>query len=99
MPPLILFRPLVPLCWVVISYPRNFAAPVRACVIRVFPADSSRWSSSRRKVVSRCLISSASAFGPVNPKSVSSAYAEDRVMPTLVSDALVRAVGGFLVSA
>jgi len=22
--PLILFRPLVPLCWVVISYPRNF---------------------------------------------------------------------------
>jgi hypothetical protein len=35
----------------------------------------------------------------VNPKSVSSAYAEDRVMPTLVSDALVRAVGGFLVSA
>jgi hypothetical protein len=28
-----------------------------------------------------------------------SAYAEDRVMPTLVSDALVRAVGGFLVSA
>jgi len=32
--PLILFRPLVPLCWVVISYPRNFAALVRACVIR-----------------------------------------------------------------
>ena len=67
-------RPLVPPCWVVISYPRNFAAPVRACVIRVFAADSSRWSSSRRNMVSRCLISSASAFGPVNPKSVSSAY-------------------------
>jgi hypothetical protein len=29
----------------------------------------------------------------------SSAYAEARVMPTLISDALVRAVGGFLVSA
>jgi hypothetical protein len=80
--PLILFRPLVPLCWVVISYPRNFAAPVRACVIRVFSADSSRWSSSRKNVASRCLISSASAFGPVNPKSVSSAYADIRVMPT-----------------
>jgi hypothetical protein len=29
----------------------------------------------------------------------SSAYAEVRVMPTLVSDALVRVVGGFLMSA
>jgi hypothetical protein len=88
MPPLMRFRPLVPLCWVVISYPRNFAAPVRACVIRVFSADSSRWSSSRRKVASRCLISSASAFGPVNPKSVSSAYADLWIMPTGVLESL-----------
>jgi len=73
---------------VVISYPRNFAAPVRACVIRVFSADSSRWSSSRRNVVSRCLISSASALGPVNPNSVSSAYADIRIMPTGLLEAL-----------
>jgi len=79
--PLIVFRPLVPLCWVVISYPRNFAALVRACVIRVFSADSSRWSLSRRNVASRCSISSASALGPVNPNSVSSAYADSRIMP------------------
>jgi hypothetical protein len=71
--PLIAFRPLVPLCWVVISYPRNFAAPVRACVIRVFWSDSSRRSSFRMNVVRRSLISSASALGPVNPNSVSSA--------------------------
>jgi hypothetical protein len=97
--PLILFRPLVPLCWVVISYPGNLAAPVRACVIRVFWSDSSRRSSFRRNVVSRCLISSASALGPVDPKSVSSAYAEARVMPTRLKGALVRAVIGFLLSA
>jgi hypothetical protein len=72
MTPLTLFRPLV-LCWVVISYPRNFAALVRACVIRVFSPDSSSWSSSRMNCVRRCLISSASAFGPANPNSVSSA--------------------------
>jgi hypothetical protein len=45
--------------------------------------------------VRRCLISSASAFGPANPNSVSSAYAEDRVMPTLMPDGLVRVVSGF----
>jgi hypothetical protein len=55
---------------------------VRACVIRVFSLLSSSLRSSRRNPARRVLISSASAFGPVNPKSASSAYAEVRVMPT-----------------
>src|SRR3981081_3178793 len=68
MVPLRRFRRRVPVC-VVISYPRNFAALVRSWVIRVFSPDSSRWSSSRMNWVSRCLISSASALGPANPRS------------------------------
>jgi hypothetical protein len=36
---------------------------------------------------------------PCTSTTKSSAYAEARVMPTLVSDALVRAVRSFLVSA
>jgi hypothetical protein len=64
--------PESPLRWTTKSL-RNFAAPVRACVIRVFWSDSSRRSSFRMNVVRRSLISSASALGPVNPNSVSSA--------------------------
>jgi hypothetical protein len=48
--------------------PGNLAAPVRAWVIRVFSRDSSSLRSSRRNAVRRALISSASAFGPVNPR-------------------------------
>jgi hypothetical protein len=44
-------------------------------------------------------MSSASAFGPVNPSRWSSAYAEDRIMPTLLPGALIGVVGGFPVSA
>ena len=43
---------------------------------------------SRRNAPSRCLISSASAFGPANPRRQSSAYAECRVMPTPVGKGL-----------
>jgi hypothetical protein len=35
------------------------------------------------------LISSASDFGPMNPSRVSSAYADVRVMPTVVVKVLV----------
>ena len=40
----------------------------RACVIKIFSWVSSSARSSRRKSARRCLISSASAFGPVNPR-------------------------------
>jgi hypothetical protein len=41
-------------------------------------------------------MSSASRFGPANPSSQSSAYAEDRIMPTLITDA---AASGLLAGA
>jgi hypothetical protein len=59
-------------------------------VIRVLDWFSSRARVSRRNAASLALICSASAFGPMNPRMWSSAYAESRVMPTLMSDALVR---------
>ena len=46
------------------------AARVRACVISVLSGFSSNLSSSRRNCARRCLISSASAFGPANPRRV-----------------------------
>jgi hypothetical protein len=50
--------------------------------------DSSRRSSSRRNAAIFSLISSASCFGPANPSSQSSAYADIRVMPTGLLEAL-----------
>ena len=72
---------------------------VRPWVISVLSADRSSLSSWRRKAASLSLICSASAFGPVNPRMWSSAYAEVRVMPILYPECLVRAVSGYLVSA
>ena len=62
---------------------------MRACVMRVLAWLSSSPRVSRRNAASLALISSASAFGPINPSMWSSAYAEAWIMPTRVPDALV----------
>src|ERR1035437_758571 len=65
---------LVLLFFTVISWRRNFAASVEACVISVLSWFRSSLRSSRRNRARRALIFSASAFGPVNPSRWSSAY-------------------------
>src|SRR2546430_12746681 len=57
-----------------ISYPRNRALPVWACVISVFSADKVSFSSVWRNEAILSLIWWASSKGPANPKRKSSAY-------------------------
>src|SRR5260370_41307845 len=57
-----------------ISYPRNRAVRVWACVISVFSADRVSFSSVARNVDILSLIWWASTKGPANPRRKSSAY-------------------------
>src|SRR5713226_7756141 len=72
--PFLLLLCLVLLWIVVISEFKNLAALSRVWVINVFSSDRLILSSSNRNVRSRCLIASASSFGPTNAKAKSSAY-------------------------
>jgi hypothetical protein len=67
-------------------------------VIRVFSGDKRKPIVDKTPAISS-LRACASSFVPATIRHQSSAYAEDRIMPMLHASFLVRAVGGFLMSA